>query len=352
VPSSLRLGKSWLNLICLRIERSPLIKHATLMKRSFLLITFASLFVGSAVYSQKKKDTWIDPLKTAEENPDFVIQGEYGITKKGQDWAVQVVALGDGKFDAYILEGGFPGLGYTREKSKTKISGTAADLKSGDGTIFGKIAGGKISVDKAGKPWIAFSKVKRASDTIGKKPDEGAVVLFDGTSADAWNKGEVADGLLRNNDISTKQKFKDYHLHLEFRTPFKPYARGQGRGNSGVYHQGRYETQVLDAFGLEGEDNETGGIYKTAKPIVNMCLPPLEWQTYDVDFTAAKWDAEGKKTASARATVKLNGFLIHDDVEIPKPTGGGKPETSEPGPIFLQGHGNPVFYRNIWIVEK
>jgi len=109
---------------------------------------------------------------------------------------------------------------------------------------------------------------------------------------------------------------------------------------------------VLDALGLEGADNETGGIYKVAKPIVNMCLPPLTWQTYDVDFTAAKFDEEGKKTASARMTVKLNGVLVHKDVEVPNNTGGGKKEGPEPGPIYLQGHGNPVFYRNIWIVEK
>ncbi|MDC0322611.1 hypothetical protein OAL55_04560, partial [Verrucomicrobiales bacterium] len=98
------------------------------MKRPIHLITAASLFVCSAAFGQKKKDTWIDPAKTAEENPDFLIQGEYGVAEKGQKWAVQAVALGDGKFDVYILEGGFPGLGYTREKSKSKISGTALDI--------------------------------------------------------------------------------------------------------------------------------------------------------------------------------------------------------------------------------
>ncbi len=322
------------------------------MKKPILFFGTAAFLVATAAFCQKQNQTWTDPAVAAEENPDFTIQGEYGIAEKGQDWAVQVVALGDGKFDAYILEGGFPGLGYTREKSKTQISGTADALKSKDGKIAGKVADGKISITKEGEPWISLSKVERKSETLGKKPAEGAVILFDGKSGDAWDKGEVVDGLLRNNDISTKQKFKDYHLHLEFRTPFKPFARGQGRGNSGVYHQHRYETQVLDAFGLDGADNETGGIYKTAKPIVNMCLPPLAWQTYDVDFTSAKWDAEGKKTANARITVYLNGTLIHDDVEIPKQTGGGKAETPEGGPIFLQGHGNPVFYRNIWIVEK
>ncbi|NNE91158.1 MAG: DUF1080 domain-containing protein [Verrucomicrobiales bacterium] len=310
-----------------------------------------AVFTSQLACAQKKKDTWTDPELTAKENPDFLIQGEYGVAKKGQDRAVQVVALGDGKFDAYLLPGGFPGLGYKKGDEKIKLNGTADALKSGDGKITGKIAEGKIALQKEGSDWLNLSRVERKSDTLGKRPAAGAIVLFNGKTADEWERGEVVDGLLRNNDISTKRKFKDYHLHLEFRTPFKPWARGQGRGNSGVYHQHRYETQVLDAFGLEGKDNETGGIYKTAEPLHNMCLPPLTWQTYDVDFTAAKWDGD-KKTANARMTVRLNGVLIHDDVEIPKPTGGGKKETPEPGPIFLQGHGNPVFYRNIWIVEK
>jgi hypothetical protein len=199
-------------------------------------------------------------------------------------------------------------------------------------------------------------RYQRQSETIGKTPDEDAIVLFDGSEESAkanWDKGEAVDDLLRNNDISTKRKFGNYHLHLEFRTPYKPLARGQGRGNSGVYHQQRYETQVLDAFGLTGEDNETGGIYKVAKPKVNMCLPPLTWQTYDVDFEAAKFDAQGKtKIDPAYLTVRLNGFLVHDRQPVNGTTAGGKPVTAEPGPIFLQGHGNPVFYRNIWIVEK
>jgi hypothetical protein len=85
---------------------------------------------------------------------------------------------------------------------------------------------------------------------------------------------------------------------------------------------------------------------------VNACFPPLSWQTYDIDFEAARFDAEGKKTKNAIATVRHNGILIHDHVEIPGSTGGGHPEKAEPGPIQLQGHGNPVFFRNIWIVEK
>ena len=330
------------------------------------LTTILSLFaIGASTTTlqaaDKQTNTWTDPAVAAKEDPSFVVQGEYGVAEKGQAWALQVVALGEGKLDAYLLEGGFPGLGYTREKQRIKLSGELGDtagsakLKNEQG-YRATIAGGAAAVFKDGKSIGKFSKIERESETIGKKPADGAIVLFDGSDASAkanWNKGEAVDGLLRNNDIATKKKFGSYHLHLEFRTPYKPFARGQGRGNSGVYHQGRYETQVLDAFGLTGEDNETGGIYKVAKPKVNMCLPPLTWQTYDVDFEAAIFDADGKKQIEpAYLTVRLNGFKIHDRQPVKSHTGGGKPVSAEPGPIFLQGHGNPVFYRNIWIVEK
>ena len=163
----------------------------------------------------------------------------------------------------------------------------------------------------------------------------------------------MENGLLANNDITTKRKFGSYHVHMEFRTPYKPFARGQARGNSGVYHQGRFETQVLDAFGLEGRMNETGGIYSIAHPRINMCLPPLSWQTYDVDFQAAEYDKNGKVKKHARMTVRLNGVEIHKNQELKKATTASRVKGLEgKGPIYIQHHGNPVFYRNIWLVEK
>jgi hypothetical protein len=162
----------------------------------------------------------------------------------------------------------------------------------------------------------------------------------------------MKDGTLLAAGCKSKKKFGDYTLHCEFILPFKPLGRGQGRGNSGVYMQDRYEVQVLDSFGLAGENNECGGVYTKARPSVNMCFPPLVWQTYDIDFRAAKFDAQGKKVKNANLTVRHNGVLIHDQLEIDGPTGGGQPETAEPGAIQLQGHGNPVFYRNVWIAEK
>jgi hypothetical protein len=152
---------------------------------------------------------------------------------------------------------------------------------------------------------------------------------------------------------TSKHKFQDAQVHLEFRTPFQPNAREQGRGNSGVYMHGRYEVQMLDSFGLEGRHNECGGIYSTKDPELNMCLPPLTWQTYDIDFTAAKFDDAGAKTANARMTVRHNGVVIHDDVECDHATTASiLPEGPEPGPLYLQDHGNPVRYRNVWIVER
>ena len=312
---------------------------------------------GDALAQDKKKKdanlTWTDPEKARAEDPDFSLQGEYGSEKPGADWGLQVVALGDGQFDAYLLEAGLPGLGWDRSKARTRLSGTAKALASEDGKIKGSLADGVASLEVDGTQ-VELPRIERKSPTLGAEPPEGAIVLFDGSSADEWKNGKVEDGLLPNSNITTKRTFGSYVLHLEFRTPYKPFARGQGRGNSGVYHQGRFETQVLDAFGLEGKMNETGGIYSIAAPRLNACLPPLTWQTYDVDFTAATFDADGKVTKPARMTVKLNGIVIHEDQELPKTTTASplKEITPEPGPIFIQHHGNPVYYRNIWIVEK
>jgi len=282
---------------------------------------------------------------------DFQIQGEYEGKGAQGSLGAQVIALGKGEFDAVIYAGGLPGAGWDGT-TKSAAHGKTENGKTvftGEG-ISGTIADQHFKGMQGGE--FDLKWVKRESPTMGAKPPEGAVVLFDGSNVDHWEGGKLEEGGLLNVGVRSKEKFRNFTLHLEFRTPFMPAARGQGRGNSGVYLLDQYECQVLDSFGLTGENNECGGFYKVAKPSVNMCLPPLSWQTYDIDFTAARY-VNSKKTGDAIAHVRLNGVLIHDQLNLPNNTpGGGLNDESQAGALFLQNHGDPVRFRNIWVVEN
>lgn len=301
-------------------------------------------------------EAFTDPAKAG---PDYAAQGEYqgNLDLQGQEVKIgaQIIALGDGKFHGVFFFGGLPGDGWARGGQMLEVDSTTEDGKvtfAGDNGK-GTLVDGKLVISDLGGMEIAkLEKVERKSPTLGAKPPEGAKVLFDGKNTDAWVGGKIVEGDLLLAGTRSKEDFQDFTLHLEFRTPFVPKARGQARGNSGLYLQNRYEVQVLDSFGLEGANNECGGFYSIKEPAVNMCLPPLAWQTYDVDFTAARFEGD-KKTKNARVTIKHNGVPIYEDFELPNLTpGGAAQEFPGKGPFSLQEHGNPVVYRNIWVVEK
>jgi hypothetical protein len=322
------------------------------MKRPLFCILIALAASSLVVAAPDESPTWTNPETARREDPDFAIQGEY----RNETMGAQIVALGGGKFDVYVLEGGLPGAGWEPGKLRIQLKGEKGHFSDVASKTSATLENAVLSVTKADGTKQALTRIERQSPTLNAKPAVRSVVLFDGTSTDAWDNAKMENGLLMANASTTKQRFGSYTLHLEFRTPYKPDARGQKRGNSGVYHSGRWETQILDSFGLDGRDNECGGLYSIAKPKLNMCLPPLSWQTYDVEFTAAKFDETGKRTAWPRITVRLNGVLIHEDVELAKDFTTSaplsKPLSTPEGPLFLQEHGNPVAFRNIWIVPN
>ncbi len=304
--------------------------------------------------------TYTDPDEAGEE---YQFQGEYsGVFDTGdgeeQKFGLQVIALDDGKFKGVAYFGGLPGdgwEGFSKLEAPGELTEGEVILRADEGTAT--ISDGKAVIRATTEEEIGtLEKVERKSPTLNAEPPEGAIVLFDGKNVDQFRGAKLTDdGYLMPaapTGALSKPVFKNFTLHIEFRTPFMPTARGQARGNSGVYLQDRYEVQVLDSFGLEGLDNECGGFYSIKAPDVNMCFPPLTWQTYDIDFTAAEYDDQGNKTKNARVTVRHNGVVIHDDIELPSETPGRKKEGPEPQGIYLQWHGNPVVYKNIWVVEK
>ena len=191
------------------------------------------------------------------------------------------------------------------------------------------------------------------------KAPEGATVIdasqlvHEDGKACSWTS---VDGALEvgKGSVMTKEKYQDFQLHVEFNIPEPPEgAKDQARSNSGVYIQRRYEVQILESFGQEPPAfNGCGSIYRQKPPDKNAAKKAGEWQTYDITFRGARFDASGKKTEGARITLVWNGVKVHDDYEIKDKTGAGKPEGAEPGPILFQDHGAKVKFRNLWILPK
>jgi len=220
---------------------------------------------------------------------------------------------------------------------------------------------GKITVPAAERVWQDYAEPPKVTIQVARP--KGAIVLLDKETdlAENWTAGagkkigwDEKDGVAtivpKSGSIFTKKNFSDFKMHIEFKIPQMPAdVKGQGRGNSGVYIQRRYEVQILDSFGQPPRKNEAASIYRFREPDVNVSRPPGRWQSYDIIFHAAKYDGKSK-TDDARITLRHNGELVHNDIEIPDKTGAGMAEGPDPLPILLQDHGNAVAFRNIWIV--
>lgn len=199
-----------------------------------------------------------------------------------------------------------------------------------------------------------------AVGTTGKEAPAGAVVIFNGKDMKALNDKKGGDaqwkitpeGFLEIppgvGDHRTRESFGDVRLYLEYRQAFNRDGINRKRGNGGVYLQSNYEIQLTDNFGNDVNEALSGAIYHISTPTTNMSAPPMEWGSLEVEFYAPRYDSAGKKTTEARMTVWQNGVKIHDNVELPKVTGGAKGETGDPLPINIQAHGGLLQFRNIW----
>lgn len=251
------------------------------------------------------------------------------------------------------------------------------DQEGWSGTMEGdQLTGMGLFKDKS----VSFklAKIVRLSPRLGAKPPQGAIVLLDGDDLSAWETGgrggveeitwQKHGGFVRTwppltehafgASIRTRQTWSNFRLHLEFRLPLIAAATGQTRANSGVIIEEFefFEVQILDAYGLLGYWDETGAIYRKEAPKVNMCAPPGQWQSYDIVYSGPRFDEAGKLVANPRITVDLNGKTVHNDVELPYSERAAKnrhekPDLKMPGRIILQHHGDPVDFRNVWLLE-
>ncbi len=288
--------------------------------------------------------------------PEADVQGLYEGTLKDAAFEARVVAQGK---DAYKI--------HVRQKlSDGKVAKVELEGKADGDAVAFKSKGGDVEWTATYTPGlikgtaggIAFEarRVQRKPPSMGKAAPAGAVVLLDGKTFDELNKGKseedwkaADDGSIQvpKGGMSSKKQFDgSYDMHVEFMCPFQPTQRGQGRGNSGCYQPNGDEVQVLDSFGMDTyKGGGCSGLYNYKDPdafdVFSLAsLPPLEWQTYDIEYRVEKKD--GKPIGKPKITVLHNGIKVHDGAELKN--------DAKKGGFQFQDHGNPVRYRNIWVL--
>jgi len=327
-----------------------------LLLNLLLLMAVPFAMVGNAQEeSENKARLTITDLSDVDNDFGYMgeYQGEVASAAGKRNIGLQIVPQGDGEFRAMYYSGGLPGTGWNKKDREVLKGARVGDLLEleGETTRVELVNSSPTIYDSEGKIIGSLRKVERVSPTMGMPAPANALTLFDGVHTNAFKNGKMTeDGLLKEGTelLST---YRDFTMHAEFRLPYMPFARGQGRSNSGFYLLSSYEVQVLDSFGLEGIENECGALYRYRRPDQNMCLPPLQWQTYDITFRSPRFDVQGKKIQNARLTVLHNGVPVHNNFEVERKTGAGQPESTKRRPIKFQDHSNPVRFRNVWLID-
>ena len=347
--------------------------NRTSVKNLFTLVFSVLLWMNSVSVSQANIEP-IPPFMGDWEGGWVDAPQKDGNARNNPGLVARVIGLGNNRYEIQILE-------EFDKRADFKVK-TEAVWKNGKMTFdqngfSGKITNDSFTGKKAGVAFdtpFSLKRVHRTSPTMGKKAPENAVVLFDGSDLDAWERqggGDptwlTKDGYFEvlpkkdNNNvggsINTRQSFGDVKVHLEFRLPYEPEHRGQKRANSGFFMPGGYEGQILDSYGLDGMWNECGALYKQSPPRVNMCWAPGVWQTFDVEFKRLRRDSEGNKVDHAEFTVWHNGVKIHNSFQIKGATSNTQKgrelgESGKNGGLSLQDHSNKIQFRNIWVVER
>jgi hypothetical protein len=288
--------------------------------------------------------------------PEAEVQGLYEGTLKDVKFEARVIAMGKDAYKIYLRQDlGGGKVGKVELDGKTDGDAVTFKSKGGDVEWTASYAAASLKGSAGGTEFTA-KRVERKSPTMGKKPPAGAIVILDGKnfenltpskSAEEWKPADDGSIQVAKGGMNSKQQFDSgFDYHVEFMNPFQPTARGQGRGNSGCYLPNGDEVQVLDSFGMDTyKGGGCGGIYGFKDPdafdVFSLAsLPPLEWQTYDMEYRVEK--ADGKLVGKPKLTVYHNGIKIHDNVELKA--------AAKKGGFHWQDHGNPVRYRNIWVV--